>query len=44
MARRRPEFMPGAADAETAKLGKFSDAGRIKIQAVEILPRARMDY
>jgi hypothetical protein len=32
MPRRRPEFEPGAAGAEAAKLFKFSDAGRTQIQ------------
>ncbi len=31
MTRRRPEFEPGKAGAEAAKLKKFSDAGGIKI-------------
>ena len=32
MARRRPEFEPGFAGAEAAKLEKFSDAGGSQIQ------------
>ena len=32
MARRRPEFEPGEAGAEAAKLKKFSDAGGSQIQ------------
>jgi hypothetical protein len=32
MARRRPEFEPGKAGAEAAKLKKFSDAGGSQIQ------------
>ena len=32
MPRRRPEFEPGEADAEAAKLKKFSDAGGSQIQ------------
>jgi hypothetical protein len=32
MARRRPEFEPGLAGAEAAKLNKFSDAGGTQIQ------------
>ncbi len=32
MARRRPEFEPGPAGAEAAKLKKFSDAGGTQIQ------------
>jgi hypothetical protein len=32
MARRRPEFEPGPAGAEAAKLNKFSDAGGTQIQ------------
>ena len=32
MARRRPEFEPGIAGAEAAKLNKFSDAGGTQIQ------------
>ena len=32
MPRRRPEFVPGFAGAEAAKLKKFSDAGGTQIQ------------
>lgn len=32
MPRRWPEFEPGKADAETAKLKKFNDAGGSQIQ------------
>jgi hypothetical protein len=32
MARRRPEFVPGLAGAEAAKLKKFSDAVETQIQ------------
>ena len=31
MTRRRPEFEPGKAGAEAAKLKKFSDGGGLKI-------------
>ena len=40
MARRRPEFEPGLAGAEEAKLNKFSDAGGTQIRW---LPRRRQN-
>ena len=42
MARRRPEFVPGEAGTEAAKLKKFSDAGGTQIQWLS--DAARTDF
>ena len=41
MARRRPEFEPGLAGAEAAKLKKFGDAGGSQIQWLSDAARNR---
>ena len=41
MPRRRPEFEPGFAGAEAAKLKKFSDAGGSQIQWLPDAGRTR---
>jgi len=42
LARRRPEFELGPADAEAAKLKKFSDAGKIKVSGCPTTPKLQL--